>query len=70
MESFVKLYVQQTLDFIYYNCEQTVEVPEICRVISLCKFLTIMATPEHGIVKNLKKDDEFINLTRLLFLFW
>ncbi|XP_075210256.1 dynein heavy chain 2, axonemal kl-2 [Lycorma delicatula] len=65
----VKQYVGKTLKFISENCEETVAVPEICRVMSLCKMLEVMATPENGVVKQPVDMDAYKTLSKLLFLF-
>lgn len=62
-------YVPITLEFKKEKCEETIPVPELNAVQSLCKLLEVLATPANGVI--LGEDREaFSIICKLWFLFW
>lgn len=62
-------FVDEILIFKREKCSETVKIPELNAVASLCKLLKIVATRENG-VELASNRDEFNLMCKLWFLFW
>ncbi|XP_012280984.2 dynein heavy chain 2, axonemal [Orussus abietinus] len=61
-------YVNPILEFKQQNCEETIPVPELNAVESLCKLLKIFITSENGVEVG-EDQDSFSAMCKLWFLF-
>ncbi|KAM4749227.1 dynein axonemal heavy chain 2 [Rhinophrynus dorsalis] len=60
-------YVEKTLEFRRYNCNELVPQEDSCGVISLCKLYEALATPDNGV--NPADTDNYTRMTELWFMF-
>lgn len=71
MEHNFKKYINDVLEFKQYNCVETVPLPELSSIVSLCKLM------EHFTFKNLANEippglspEDYEYLINIWFLFW
>ncbi|XP_033219684.1 dynein heavy chain 2, axonemal [Belonocnema kinseyi] len=68
MNELFEKFVDKVIDFKRFNCEETIPVPELNAVQSLCKLLEVLATNKNGV--ELHDDrDEFNAICKMWFLF-
>ena len=69
MNELFEKFVDKILQFKRLHCEETIPVPELNAVQSLCKLLEVLATSKNG-VELLKDREEFNAICKMWFLFW
>lgn len=62
-------FVDSTLNFKRTKCTETVPVPELNLVQSLCKLLEVLATPKNGVEMG-EDPDAYSSICKTWFLFW
>ncbi|KAJ4429793.1 hypothetical protein ANN_21997 [Periplaneta americana] len=67
MKEYFDRYVNAILQFKRLNCQETVPVPELRSVISLCKLLECLAVKENGL--DASDESLFENMSKMWFLF-
>lgn len=70
MTALFERYVDAILDFKRLNCEETVPVPEICAVQSLCRLLQIVGTPRDLAQIFPPDTPDYTYAARIYFFFW
>ena len=72
MGEYFERYVDKLLNYKRLHCGEIVPVPELCCVMTLCKLLSCLASPDTfgGIQKDSSKIIEFEGLCKIWFMYW
>lgn len=62
-------FVDSTLKFKRSKCEETIPVPELNLIQSLCKLIEALATPKNGVEMG-EDPDAYSTVCKMWFLFW